>query len=250
MTDIGVHFMQGLIMQRNNKRTSCFVKAIMLLALSTYQAQDGRAQSITIVANTKIYGASVRRDPVKRMVELHHISPGLLYDLRYATKNNFTGQVLYPQNGITYMRYTAAKSLSLVQDSLKKLNLGLKIFDAYRPHAATRLMWDLIHDERYVADPSKGSGHNRGLAVDLTIVDVKNGKELDMGTAFDNFTDSAHIDFISANPDVNNNRKLLRSLMTHFGFVALPTEWWHYSWPNDHDYEVLDLSFRQLKKME
>ncbi|RYY97935.1 MAG: peptidase M15 [Chitinophagaceae bacterium] len=118
-----------------------------------------------------------------------------------------------------------------------------KIWDAYRPHAATRLMWELVHDERYVANPAKGSGHNRGLAVDLTLMDSRTGRELDMGTGFDNFTDTAHADYSNLPPAVLANRLKLRRAMEAEGFTVLATEWWHFYWPNDRNYEVMDLGF-------
>jgi D-alanyl-D-alanine dipeptidase len=110
-------------------------------------------------------------------------------------------------------------------------------------------MWDLIHDDRYVADPAKGSGHNRGIAVDLTIVSLKDGKELDMGTGFDNFTDSAHQDYIKLSENVLNNRKLLRNLMVENGFAIFPTEWWHYYY-SEGQFDILDFSFEDLMKNE
>ncbi len=109
-------------------------------------------------------------------------------------------------------------------------------------------MWDLIHDDRYVANPAKGSGHNRGLSVDLNIFNFKIGEELNMGTGFDNFTDTAHHPFKTLSPDILENRKLLKNTMEKFGFKALETEWWHYSWTNDKDYEVLDIYFKKLSK--
>jgi D-alanyl-D-alanine dipeptidase len=105
-------------------------------------------------------------------------------------------------------------------------------------------MWELVHDERYVANPANGSGHNRGISVDLTIVDLVSGRELDMGTGFDNFTDSAHHSFASLPASVLRNRRLLKATMEKYGFKALETEWWHYSWPNDHRYDVLDIGFK------
>ncbi|WP_460568415.1 M15 family metallopeptidase [Flaviaesturariibacter terrae] len=180
------------------------------------------------------------------MVELHAISPSIVYDLRYASASNFMGRKLYEQGTNTYLRLLPARALAAVQDSLRVLGLGVKIFDAYRPYAVTQRMWELVHDERYVADPAKGSGHNRGLAVDLTLVSLQNGKELPMGTGFDNFSDSAHSDFKNLPPAVLRNRALLRAVMEHFGFTVLPTEWWHFYWPNDRNYDVLDLPFRKL----
>ena len=135
-----------------------------------------------------------------------------------------------------------------MQDELVKQGLGLKLFDAYRPYAVTVLMWELIKDERYVANPKNGSGHNRGIAVDLTIIDLQTGKELNMGTGFDNFSDTAHHSFTALPKEVMRNRTLLKTIMEKNGFKSLDTEWWHYSWPGAPHFDVLDISFRKLKK--
>ena len=100
------------------------------------------------------------------------------------------------------MRLIVARALGRVQQELNEKDLSLKIWDAYRPYSVTEKMWELIKDERYVADPKKGSGHNRGIAVDLTIIDRTTGKELDMGTGFDNFTDTAHQTFKNLPPEI------------------------------------------------
>jgi D-alanyl-D-alanine dipeptidase len=233
-------------MQRN--KVGCSVVAALLLTTMVPLLQGCRAQNITIVGNSEIYRQAVRRDSTLRMIELHSLSPGIQYDLRYARADNFTGRRLYDQSKNTYLRLLPARALASVQDTLQTLGLGLKIFDAYRPHAATRLMWELVRDERYVADPAKGSGHNRGLAVDLTLVDLRSGRELDMGTAFDNFTDTAHADFTHLPAAVLANRQLLRRVMEAKGFTVLPTEWWHFYWPNDRNYDVLDLNFKSLEQ--
>jgi D-alanyl-D-alanine dipeptidase len=142
-----------------------------------------------------------------------------------------------------------ALALLQVQNQLALKGYGLKVFDAYRPYAATKLMWNLIHDDRYVANPKNGSNHNRGLAIDLTIINVKTWQELNMGTGFDNFTDTAHHSFANLSIPILNNRILLKTTMESFGFIAFDTEWWHYTWPNNQHYEVLDLSFCTLKKL-
>ena len=116
------------------------------------------------------------------------------------------------------------------------------------PYKITEKIWARVGDERFAADPKKGSNHNRGIAVDLTLIDLKTSKELDMGTGFDNFTDTAHQDFKALSPQVLQNRKLLRETMEKFGFRILETEWWHYNWPNDRNYEVLDIDFKKLRK--
>lgn len=194
------------------------------------------------------YQQTVRADPEKRMVELRTLSARILYDLRYATVNNFMHRQMYvPAARCTFLRLPAARALAQVQKELNKKGYGLKIFDAYRPYSVTVKFWELVKDERYVANPSKGSGHNRGLAVDLTIVDLATKKQLEMGTGFDNFSDSAHHSFTGLSPAVLQNRALLKETMIKYGFTPLETEWWHYFWPNDRQYEVLDIPFEELK---
>ncbi len=136
-----------------------------------------------------------------------------------------------------------------IQNELKEKGLGLKIFDAYRPYSVTKIMWGKVKDDRYAADPKKGSGHNRGIAVDLTIIDLKTHEELNMGTGFDNFTDSAHHDFKNLPEAILQNRSILKSIMEKYGFKALGTEWWHYSLPNANDFELMDLPFKKLKQL-
>jgi D-alanyl-D-alanine dipeptidase len=204
------------------------------------------AQELEVVNKYRNYCQQVRQDSLQKMVPLKKYVHGLVYDLRYATTNNFMHQQLYNYSKQAFLRLPVANSLQKVQQELNSGGYGLKIFDAYRPYSITKKMWDLIHDDRYVADPSKGSGHNRGLAVDLTIIDMTTGKELDMGTGFDNFTDSAHHSFKNLPLAVLNNRQLLRSTMEKYGFKPLETEWWHYSWPNDRNYTVLDIDFKKL----
>ena len=183
------------------------------------------------------------------MVELKGQIPGIVYDLRYATINNFMRRLMYPAGtNLTYMRVPAVNASQKVQEELNTQGFGLKIYDAYRPYAVTVKFWELVKDERYVANPSKGSGHNRGIAVDLTIIDLKTGKELNMGTGFDNFTDTAHHTFTQLPPEVLKNRELLKSTMVKYGFRVYTEEWWHYSIPDAGKYEVLDLDFKKLKK--
>ena len=156
---------------------------------------------------------------------------------------------MYPRRtSISLLRQPAVEALKKVTDSLKQLGLGIKIFDAYRPFNVTVRFWKLIKDERYVANPAKGSGHNRGIAVDLTLIELSTQKELDMGTGFDNFSDTAHHSFYDLPAEIIHNRLLLRNSMTAAGFIALETEWWHYSLPNPTLYPILDISFKKLRK--
>lgn len=209
-----------------------------------------QAQSLEVVKDVSAYKKQVLLDENKYMVNLKEIIPTLQIDLRYSTKENFTGEKLYPSTAIAFLRMPAARALINIQQQLAQEGLALKVWDAYRPHRATQRMWTLIQDERYVANPAKGSGHNRGLAIDLTLVDLKTGTMLDMGTSFDHFSDTAHHDFKKLPSDVLKHRSTLKTIMEEHGFKALSTEWWHYSWPNDRNYEVLDLRFRDLQRMQ
>jgi D-alanyl-D-alanine dipeptidase len=220
----------------------------VLFAITVPFCRQVAAQELTVITKNKVYQRKVQADSSFRMTELHGLMPDLVYDLRYATTNNFTKTKLYKQDAYTFLRKPVAEALKKVQEDLKQQGYGIKIFDAYRPYSATKKMWDLIRDERYVANPAKGSGHNRGISVDLTLIDLKTGKELDMGTGYDNFTDTAHHTFRHLPENILQNRQALRQAMEKEGFRALETEWWHYSFPNTKGFEVLDLDFRKLKE--
>jgi zinc D-Ala-D-Ala dipeptidase len=153
---------------------------------------------------------------------------GFVIDIRYASENNFMKKKIY-DCGRCLMRKEAARALVLLNEELiKKYNFRLKIFDCFRPQDFQQRLWDIMPDINYVAHPSKGSMHNRGVAVDLTIVDSLN-RELDMGTEFDFFGKEAHFDFTNLPNEVLANRKLLRAKMEQYGFAGIRTEWWHFS---------------------
>lgn len=184
----------------------------------------------------------------KNMVRLDKYIPGIEVDLRYAGTSNFMKLQLYPSHAHAWLQKEAADSLRKVVEELRSLGLTLKIFDSYRPWSVTNMMWEKVKDERYAADPKKGSNHNRGIAVDLTLVSMKNNKELDMGTGFDNFTDSAHHDFNNLPADVIYRRSILKTTMQKHGFKALDTEWWHYSLSNGKNYPILNIGLDELEK--
>lgn len=195
------------------------------------------------------YKKQVKNDSTKRMIELKSLIPGIVYDLRYATVVNFMHRLMYPAGtNTTFLRLPAVKALQKVQKELNEKGYGLKIFDAYRPYSITLKFWELVKDERYVANPSKGSGHNRGIAVDLTIVSLQSGKALEMGTGFDNFSDSAHHTFTDLPVEILQNRQLLKSTMIKYGFNAYNDEWWHYSFPDAVKFELLDIDFKKMNK--
>ena len=175
-----------------------------------------------------------------QFVNLKEINSTFLIDSRYATKNNFIGIRLYPENELFLLK-PVAQRLSRVQERLVPLRLRLKILDAYRPLRVQRKMWEIVPDERYVANPSKGSNHNRGCAVDVTLVDDK-GDELPMPSGFDDFTERAHSQFMDLPTNILRNRQTLRDAMMSEGFVPFPTEWWHFDDPECSKWPSLDFN--------
>lgn len=223
------------------------VTIFFILLVSLAWAQDKQVLGVKPVNGKASFYSMVDRDSLLAMIELKSLIPALQYELRYASSNNFTGQRLYPKKThTTYLRRKPALALAKVAEDLKEKGLGIKIWDAYRPYRTTVRFWKLIHDERFVANPSKGSGHNRGTAVDLTLVDLKTGKELEMPTPFDDFSAAAFHGAKNIDEKRIMNRLLLRTTMEKYGFLPLETEWWHYSWPGSSAYDVLDLSFKAL----
>lgn len=222
---------------------------VSFLTIITPLCSFSQSESLKVINKPALLTMASKQDSMFRMVSLTRIAPGIVIDLRYATRQNFTERKLYRNSDDTYLRLPAARAIEEVQKVLAAKGLGLKIWDAYRPYSVTQRMWKLIQDERYVAHPSKGSGHNRGISVDLTIIDLHTGEELDMGTPFDHFSEAAHHDFKNLTADQQKNRTLLKTVMEQHGFKALATEWWHYSWPDPINFPVMDLSFRQLERL-
>lgn len=176
------------------------------------------------------------RDTV--LVRLHDVVPDLLTDVRYATPDNFTKRILYTSDTL-YARRAMAEKLAVAQRAARAQGLQLKVYDAYRPLSIQRLMWSIVPDERYVADPAKGSRHNRGCAVDLTLCD-STGAELDMGTGYDEFTERAAATFVDLPEHVLANRRLLDCIMNDAGFDVLPSEWWHYDLRGWESFAILN----------
>jgi D-alanyl-D-alanine dipeptidase len=165
------------------------------------------------------------------LVNIKEIIPDIVLDLHYASTENFLHQKLYTTNE-SLLALGAVKHLKVVQDSLRKMGLGLKVWDGYRPRAVQYLMWEILPNATYVADPSTGSNHNRGAAVDLTIVNLSTGQELWMPTPFDYFGDEAGLDWYSGlSAEQVANRALLRGMMENVGgFTSYASEWWHYTY--------------------
>jgi len=192
------------------------------------------------------------------LINPKELIPDIVIDLRYSTKDH---KFLNLPNGDMPLPkfYTvneclvllkAAKMLKTAQDSLRKITshngiaypqgIGIKIWDGYRPRAVQWLFWEIFPNPVYIADPSTGSKHNRGGAIDLTLIDMATGNELQMPTLFDDFSDKASHDYNNLPPNILANRALLKSVMMYAGFSIYTAEWWHYEVPNAGSYPLLD----------
>ena len=180
-----------------------------------------------------------------RLVDIKTVNPEIILDIRYATTNNFLNQKLYPVAKCA-LRKEVAEKLSQVQADLKIIGLGLKVYDCYRPLSVTKKMWEVLPDSRYVANPEKGSRHNRGAAVDVTLVDLNTGKELEMPTEFDDFSEKAWRNYSGNKLEVQRNSELLAEKMKKYGFEALLTEWWHFDATGWQKFAILDVPLDRI----
>ncbi len=204
-------------------------------------------KNIVIIRDTAIYNAQVIKSVSNQLVEIIYYVPGVKLDIRYATTNNFTGEIIY-NSPKAFVRQPVAKALHIIQESLNKQGLGLVIFDAYRPYSATVKFYEIYKDTNYVASPWTGSRHNRGAAVDVSLIDLETGDELQMPTGFDDFSEAAHPDYNNLPKNVLKNREILINEMQNHGFRVYPSEWWHFDFIGWEAYDLMDLSFEDLKK--
>ena len=181
------------------------------------------------------------------LVELKKLDPSLYLDIRYASDRNFLGFAVYPE-ARAFLQAEAAEALTRVNAELKSQGQGLLILDAYRPLSVTQIMWDKTPPSKraYVANPKNGSRHNRGAAVDLTIVDRATGKPVPMPSYYDDFSEKAHHSYRGGTPKARRNRSKLRNLMEKHGFEALDNEWWHYDYQGWEKYPLLDTKFSEI----
>ena len=204
---------------------------------------------LRVISNKDQYLQLVKLDSNFAFVDLEQFIPNIQLDIRYATSDNFTGKVVYDK-ARAYVRLPVAKKLMSIQNELNSKGIGLKIFDAYRPYSITLKFWDLIKDTNFVATPWGGSRHNRGCAVDLSLIDLHTGLELLMPSEYDDFSDKAHPDNNEFNEEIIANRKLLIDIMKKYGFTVYPTEWWHYDFNGYNQYSITDISFDILDSLK
>ncbi|MGB5274217.1 MAG: M15 family metallopeptidase [Flavobacteriaceae bacterium] len=224
--------------------------------LTIIACKENRAKKDT---PTKVDTVLVRKslpsqqiEPVKRFksldgladttfVRLADFGDGFAYDMRYATENNFLKAKVY-ECAECYTRVKTARALMAANADFKEHGVKIKFFDCYRPNSVQYLMWEIVPNPQYVADPVKGSIHNKGGAVDITLVTL-DGEALDMGTDFDFFGRLAYHDNLDLPQNILENRKLLKETMEKHGFWSVRTEWWHYNLGTASNDKVADFKW-------
>jgi zinc D-Ala-D-Ala dipeptidase len=227
----------------------CVIVAALLLfpglAMAAGTVQSATSPATSPAASAPAPLAKNSLPDKTKLVDLRQVDPRIRLDIRYATTNNFTHSQLYPQ-ARCILHGSIAQALSQVQTDLAAQGLGLKVYDCYRPLAVQSQMWNRVLDERYVAPPSRGSRHNRGAAVDITLVD-RTGKELPMPTDFDDFTEQAWRDSTGGPAGARHNSQTLELAMVKQGFVPLPTEWWHFDGAGWDQFPLMDIPFESVE---
>ncbi|ALJ01323.1 hypothetical protein DC20_08610 [Rufibacter tibetensis] len=204
---------------------------------------------LPVVTSSALYKQMVNQNPKQELVELASYIPGLVLDIKYATVDNFIKEPVY-KIATAYARKPVADALKKVQADLKPLGLGLKIYDGYRPYHVTVLFFKKVKKKAYVANPKEGSRHNRGCAIDLTLIQLKDGKELEMPTPYDATVVQSHPDYPHVSEQVKKNRALLINTMQRHGFTVFHNEWWHFDFKDWRQYPLMDIRFEDLKALK
>lgn len=182
------------------------------------------------------------------LVELTGLDSTIVLDIRYATSNNFVGRPVY-QQARAFLQKPAAEALVKVNTALKPLGYGLVIFDGYRPWRVTKTFWEITPPDKkqFVANPSNGSRHNRGCAVDVSLINLATGQQVSMPSAYDEMTERAYPDYKGGTQVQRAARDLLRKTMETHGFTVYKYEWWHFDYQSWQHYHLLDIPFEEIK---
>lgn len=202
---------------------------------------------LAVVKGTKVYREIVLSNHDNELVDLRNIIPDAKFDVRYATANNLIGRPLYPTPD-AFLRKPAALALRQVSENLKQLGFGLVIHDGYRPYEITVVFYEAIKDTTYVADPRKGSRHNRGMAIDLSLYDLKTGETVIMPSDYDETTERSHHDYTDGPVSALQYRQILKDAMLDVGFEVYPYEWWHYDYQGWEDCYTYDIWHKKIRK--
>jgi len=233
---------------KTNRYVACVNVLCAILLLSLFSG-----------AQTQIDPSSSGQGPPKEsgsfrkpeLVELIKLDRTIKLDIRYATSNNFLGRAVYKE-ARAFLQRPAADALVRANKVLRKNGYGLIIHDGYRPWSVTKIFWDATPADKkeFVADPSQGSRHNRGCAVDLSLFDLKSGKEVVMPSEYDEMTERSHINFVGGTPEATRLRDMLRVAMEAEGFAVYEPEWWHYDYKDWKEYPILNIAFSEIGALQ
>ncbi len=182
------------------------------------------------------------------LVELIKLDTSIHLDIHYARSDNFVGRPLYKQ-ARAFLQRPAAEAVTRANASLKPLGYGIVVFDGYRPWSITKLFWKVTPPDKhnFVADPAKGSKHNRGCAVDLSLYDLATGKEIEMTGNYDEMTERSYPNYTGGTKQQRNMRDLLRAKMEAQGFAVYEYEWWHFDYKDWKDYRITNIPFDKIR---
>ena len=202
---------------------------------------------LAIYDSTSSLMSHIKADSNKRFVDLKDYIPDIYLDIKYASTQNVFYEQLYPK-AYALLRFPAADALKKVQLELKSKGLGLKIYDAYRPYSVTCSMFNILPDTIYMGLPWTGSKHNRGISLDLTLIDLHSNREIKMPTPFDALVYASNPSFNLLPEEIIRNRDFLINTMTKHGFKVDPVEWWHFNFLSDTIFELLDIPHEEIIK--
>lgn len=203
------------------------------------------------------FGAFAQSAPPKEenkreadLIELIRLDKSIKLDIKYATADNFVGRAVYPE-ARAFLQRPAAEAVLRVHKLLKKQGLGIVVYDGYRPWAITKLFWEVVPEDKriFVADPARGSKHNRGCAIDLGIFDLRTGNAIPMPSAYDEFTERASPDYKGGTDEERSNREMLRRTMEAEDFTVNSSEWWHFDYNAWPEYAIYDVAFASIRNV-
>jgi|SRR5690349_11623764 len=257
----GPHAQQGLTFERNRsgRATQAAVNAVVLKRRNIEPESGNQLRIKPLRPVAELMKEALAAQPpyenvhflVPDLVELRRLDPTIHLEIRYATTNNFLGTRFYSQ-ARAFMQRPAAEAVVRANKILKSYGYGLLIHDAYRPWYVTKVFWDATPDDKkvFVADPSKGSRHNRGCAVDLTLYNLKTGKPVEMVSTYDETTARAYPDYPGGTSLQRWHRKLLRDAMEAEGFTVYEAEWWHFDYKDWQKYAIGNVRFEEIQNRE
>jgi len=226
-------------------KINCFIFFLSFSFVAIAQTNPQPGKKLIVISSYNQYLASIKTNPNNELLEIKKEIPNIKLDIRYATKNNFMQQVMYKQ-ARAFARKPVIESLKKIQKELNKKGYGLKIFDGYRPYAVTVEFYKKASDKNFVANPAKGSKHNRGCAVDLTLIYLKTGEEVPMPTPYDSFSAAAAAKYEPVTAEVRKNREFLIATMKKYNMNVLENEWWHFDFSGWQNYDLMDIPFEKL----